>query len=402
MGPGPVVGGRFSRIQGGGLAGGCPLCRYRRARSCPPFRAERVAPRREPSWLAHVFRVCHPQPLRCPQPRAREPRGDRPDLASRPWVFLAWPAWAGAEASGHASLPGCERCWRTRRIRLPALAVLGPGGYRMSTFRPLRVRHRRSLLTWRSSFRRPVAKRKRRPRLAPSLGSAGHSIGGKGGADHRSGWPGAESGAVPRIRLDAGRRGVVAVGLALLLVAAATAWWVFLGRPRASAVPVITSARGSVASTSAAAARPGSVPASVVVDVVGKVKRPGVYRLHSGARVADAVQAAGGTMAGADLSSTNLARRLVDGEQIAVGLAPAQAPGITGTSAGVTGSSGLIDLNTATAEQLDALPGVGPVLAQHILDWRSAHGRFDSADQLREVSGIGPSKFADLRPLVTV
>ena len=195
---------------------------------------------------------------------------------------------------------------------------------------------------------------------------------------------------------------MVAVGLALLLVAAATAWWVFLGRPRASAVPVITSARGSVASTSAAAARPGSVPASVVVDVVGKVKRPGVYRLHSGARVADAVQAAGGIMAGADLSSTNLARRLVDGEQIAVGLAPAQAPGITGTSAGVTGSSGLIDLNTATAEQLDALPGVGPVLAQHILDWRSAHGRFDSADQLREVSGIGPSKFADLRPLVTV
>lgn len=195
---------------------------------------------------------------------------------------------------------------------------------------------------------------------------------------------------------------MVAVGLALLLVAAATAWWVFLGRPRASAVPVITSARGSVASTSAAAARPGSVPASVVVDVVGKVKRPGVYRLHPGARVEDAVQAAGGTTAGADLSSTNLARKLVDGEQIAVGLAPAQAPGTTGSSAGVTGSGGLIDLNTATAEQLDALPGVGPVLAQHILDWRSAHGRFDSADQLREVSGIGPSKFADLRPLVTV
>jgi competence protein ComEA len=93
---------------------------------------------------------------------------------------------------------------------------------------------------------------------------------------------------------------------------------------------------------------------------------------------------------------------LVDGEQIAVGLAPAQVPGATGSSAGVTGSGGLIDLNTATAEQLDALPGVGPVLAQHILDWRSAHGRFDSADQLREVSGIGPSKFADLRPLVTV
>jgi competence protein ComEA len=211
----------------------------------------------------------------------------------------------------------------------------------------------------------------------------------------------AGSGAVPRIRLDAGRRGVIAVGLALLLVAAATAWWVFLGRPRASAVPVITSARGAV-SSSAAAARPGSVPASVVVDVVGKVRRPGVYRLRSGARVQDAVQAAGGATAGADLTPTNLARKLVDGEQIAVGLAPAGATGSTGLGAEVTGSGGLVDLNTASAEQLDELPGVGPVLAQHILDWRSAHGRFDSADQLREVSGIGPSKFADLRPLVTV
>jgi competence protein ComEA len=212
----------------------------------------------------------------------------------------------------------------------------------------------------------------------------------------------AASGVVPRIRLDAGRRGVVAVGLALLLVAAATAWWVFLGRPRASAVPVITSARGPAASSTAAAAGPSSVPASVVVDVVGKVKRPGVYRLRSGARVQDAVQAAGGTTAGADLSSTNLARKLVDGEQISVGLATAQVSGTTGSSGDVTGSGGLVDLNTATAEQLDTLPGVGPVLAQHILDWRTAHGRFDSADQLRDVSGIGPSKFADLRPLVTV
>ena len=212
----------------------------------------------------------------------------------------------------------------------------------------------------------------------------------------------AESGGLPRIRLDAGRRGVIAVGLALLLVATATAWWVFLGRPRANAVPVITSARGSVASTTAAATQASSVPASVVVDVVGKVTRPGVYRLHAGARVQDAVQAAGGTTFGADLSSTNLARKLVDGEQIAVGLAPTQAAGPTGSSTDVTGAGELVDLNTATAEQLDALPGVGPVLAQHILDWRSTHGRFDSADQLREVSGIGPSKFADLRPLVTV
>ena len=235
----------------------------------------------------------------------------------------------------------------------------------------------------------------------PAPRSGWSSDRGRGGRHQRTRLPMAESGAVPRIRLDAGRRGVIAVGLALLLVAAATAWWVFLGRPRASAVPVITSARGSV-SSSAAAARPSSVPASVVVDVVGKVRRPGVYRLHSGARVQDAVQAAGGATAEADLTPTNLARKLVDGEQIAVGLTPTQAAATTGPGAEVTGSGGLVDLNTATAEQLDALPGVGPVLAQHILDWRSAHGRFDSADQLRDVSGIGPSKFADLRPLVTV
>ena len=127
-----------------------------------------------------------------------------------------------------------------------------------------------------------------------------------------------------------------------------------------------------------------------------------MYRLQSGARVQDAVQAAGGATAGADLTPTNLARKLVDGERIAVGLAPAEAAGTAGPDAEVTGSGALVDLNTATAEQLDKLPGVGPVLAEHILDWRSAHGRFDSADQLREVSGIGPSKFADLRPLVTV
>ena len=176
------MGGRFSRIRGGGLAGGVRYAGIgRRGRG---FRAARSAwfPRREPSCLAHVFRVCHPQPFRCPQPGPREPQGDRPGLASRPWVFLAWPAWAGAEASGHASLPGCERCWRIRRIRLPALAVLSPDGYRTSTSRPLRIRQRPSLRIRCSSFRRPVTKGKRRLHPAPSLGSAGHSIEGKGGA----------------------------------------------------------------------------------------------------------------------------------------------------------------------------------------------------------------------------
>ncbi len=247
-----------------------------------------------------------------------------------------------------------------------------------------------------SHFRRSPWMRPRHLRC-PSFDRAGQPAWEDGVGTTAPAWCPVQGG--QRIRFDTGRRGVVAVGVALLVVAAVTAWWVFLGRPHASAVPVITSAVGSP-SSSTSLARTSSVPANVVVDVVGKVRRPGVYRLRSGSRVEDAVRAAGGAVAGADLASTNLARKLVDGEQIAVGLAPS-APATT-AGADTTGASGLVDLNTATAAELDALPGVGPVLAQHILDWRSAHGRFDSADQLRDVSGIGPSKFADLRPLVTV
>ncbi len=144
---------------------------------------------------------------------------------------------------------------------------------------------------------------------------------------------------------------------------------------------------------------------AIVVDVVGKVRHPGVYRLSGAARVDDALRAAGGALAGVDLSGVNLARRLTDGEQVAVGVpGVSPTPAVAGTStmpASSTGAGGAVDLNTATLEQLDALPGVGPVLAQHILDWRAAHGRFDSIDQLQEVSGIGPSKFAALRSRVT-
>jgi competence protein ComEA len=143
-----------------------------------------------------------------------------------------------------------------------------------------------------------------------------------------------------------------------------------------------------------------------VVDVVGKVRRPGIWRLPAGSRVADALSAAGGALPGVDLVSLNLARKITDGEQIAVGVAGASAstpvpadPAGTDPSRPATAP---VDLNAATAAQLDTLPGVGPVLAQNILEWRDAHGRFDSVDQLREVSGIGPSKFATLRPLVTV
>lgn len=145
----------------------------------------------------------------------------------------------------------------------------------------------------------------------------------------------------------------------------------------------------------------------LIVDVVGKVRRPGVYRLMQGARVDDAVRAAGGAVRGFDLTGLNLARKVVDGEQIAVGVqgaadaAPAQGDGVAGGGAR-SDQTGPLDLNSATVAQLDALPGVGPVLAQRIVDWRTQHARFDSVDQLKSVTGVGDAKFADLQPLVVV
>jgi competence protein ComEA len=155
----------------------------------------------------------------------------------------------------------------------------------------------------------------------------------------------------------------------------------------------------------------------VVVDVAGKVRHPGLYRLTVGSRVDDALTAAGGPLAGVNLSSLNLAAKVVDGQQIAVGLAGAGggvggaggAPPDGGGSAGGGGPAGgggaagaPVNLNTASLDQLETLPGVGPVLGQHILDWRTAHGSFTTIDQLRDVTGIGDVKFANLRPQVTI
>ncbi|MFI9624672.1 helix-hairpin-helix domain-containing protein [Streptomyces sp. NPDC052042] len=155
---------------------------------------------------------------------------------------------------------------------------------------------------------------------------------------------------------------------------------------------------------------PGPVPAAgeaahVVVDVSGKVREPGIQKLPSGSRVADALRAAGGVRSGVDLTGLNRARVLVDGEQIVVG-APPDAPAIgggppvDGTGGGSGPATGPVSLNSATLDQLDALPGVGPVLAQRIIDYRTQHGGFRSVDELREVNGIGDRRFADLRPLV--
>ncbi|MEU9849068.1 ComEA family DNA-binding protein [Streptomyces sp. NPDC047985] len=137
----------------------------------------------------------------------------------------------------------------------------------------------------------------------------------------------------------------------------------------------------------------------------GKVRRPGIQRLPSGARVADALRAAGGARSGVDLTGLNRARVLVDGEQIVVG-APVGTPAVnSGAPGGSTGGgpgpvTGPVSLNSATIDQLDTLPGVGPVLARHIIDYRAQHGGFRSVDELREVNGIGDRRFADLRPLV--
>ncbi|MFE4643094.1 helix-hairpin-helix domain-containing protein, partial [Streptomyces sp. NPDC056730] len=146
-----------------------------------------------------------------------------------------------------------------------------------------------------------------------------------------------------------------------------------------------------------------SPSARVVVDVSGKVRRPGVLRLAAGSRVADALRAAGGAKPGADLTGLNRARVLMDGEQVLVGgpAPPASGVGAGAAAGGGAGAvAGPVSLNAATPEQLDTLPGVGPVLAQHIIDYRGKHGGFRSVDELREVNGIGERRFADLQSLV--
>lgn len=185
------------------------------------------------------------------------------------------------------------------------------------------------------------------------------------------------------------RRLLVAGGLALVVVAIAAV--VVFQRFQASAEPLPPLPEAQpVATVSVAPSR----VVTLVVDVAGKVRRPGLVRLQPGARVADAVAAAGGALPGVDLSSVNLASRVSDGQQVVVGVAGAPSGG------GTAASSGPLSLSSATAEQLDALPGVGPVLAQRIVSYRAEHGAFRSVDDLARVPGIGPSKLADLRALV--
>ena len=197
------------------------------------------------------------------------------------------------------------------------------------------------------------------------------------------------------------------VHLAVVAVVAATAvglaaWWAV--RDQAEIVPAtpVTSERAAEplapVPTSSAAADDG---ADLVVDVAGKVRRPGIAVLPAGSRVVDALDAAGGARRGVDLTGLNLARLVVDGEQILVGVAPA--PGVAGNlgTAPPEGAS-LVNLNTADQTVLETLPGVGPVTAEAILAWRTDNGGFTSVDELLEVDGIGEATLDDLAPLVTL
>jgi competence protein ComEA len=161
-----------------------------------------------------------------------------------------------------------------------------------------------------------------------------------------------------------------------------------------SAAPVVTPLRTGA---------PAKAPAAklLVIDVAGAVRRPGLYRLRRGSRIDDAIAAAGGPTAKAQLDAVNLAAPVADGEQVAVpgrgagGVAAAASPPAAGSS-----PSAPLDLNTATAEQLDGLPGIGPVTAQKILDYRQAHGPFHSVAELEGVPGIGAGRLAQLKGLV--
>jgi competence protein ComEA len=197
------------------------------------------------------------------------------------------------------------------------------------------------------------------------------------------------------------RRQALTGAVLLLLVLVLGGRW--LTRPAANTDQLAV--QPIVADTAGPAATEAQPPAEVVVDVVGAVMTPGLYRLDEGSRVADAVSLAGGATRKADLAGVNLAAPLVDGTQIIVPrkgqAAPAgvaAAPG--GSGAAQSSPAGPIHLNTATEEELETIPGVGPVTAQRIIDFREQNGPFRSVDELDAVSGIGPKRLEQMRDLV--
>jgi competence protein ComEA len=211
-------------------------------------------------------------------------------------------------------------------------------------------------------------------------------------------------------RLDAsGLRALASLGLAAVAGGLVV---VVLGWPRGEVAPPASEGMGATGQNALAEPTSPSVDGQdsvVVVDVDGRVRRPGVVELPGGSRVVDAIDASGGLARGADTGPLNLAKPLVDGEQVIVPARgdPASAPPgvVTPGSApsmptGADPGAGLVSINTATETELDTLPGIGPVLAAAIVEWRTQSGGFTSVEQLQEVSGIGPATYAELAPLV--
>lgn len=246
-------------------------------------------------------------------------------------------------------------------------------------------------------------------------GSPGPAGPAPAGADRGVGLlTGSLAGRWPNARIDPGRRGILALLAVALAVAVLVGALVWRARPAVEPAPTSLVARsdptaptgrtGPTNSDPAPTATPGD---RIVVAVVGRVRHPGIVTLTRGARVIDAIRAAGGLSPGADPGLLNLARRLGDGEQVVVdvptpGAMVAAGSEVRGAQPDGAASGGMVNLNTATAAELVALPGIGPVTAQRILDWRSAHGQFTSVAQLGQVSGIGPAKLAQIRGRVTV
>ncbi len=233
----------------------------------------------------------------------------------------------------------------------------------------------------------------------------------------------AGSGWLAKVRADPARAGAVALAVIAALAVLVTVFTLVRGQPAPISSAKLPPVQMASSATRPPAASPSAKPDSpVVVSVVGLVHTPGLVTLAPGARIADALKSAGGTVDGADTIGLNMARPVNDGEQILVGMAPragqptalgssvssGSATSRTSASPGQTpGSTAtkpaeLVDLNAATVQELDALPGVGPVTAAAIVKWRETHGKFDSVDQLAEVDGIGPARLDKLRALVHV
>lgn len=260
--------------------------------------------------------------------------------------------------------------------------------------------------------------------LRPGPAPGRHAQRSLGRLASAAGWTGDRLPAALQGRVRLGTGHLLLVSLLLVAAFGLTGWWLrsggsaeslpALATPPSQLVPAARSPTGQPSAggatrapqaPAATSAGPGISGGRIVVDVAGKVRRPGIATLPPGSRVVDALEAAGGPRRGVPLGSLNLARVLTDGEQILVGL-PAP-PGVAASAAsaptsGGTGATPMVNINSASQTELEALPDVGPVTAQAIMQFRAEHGAFTSVDELLEVSGIGEATLATIAPFVTL